>query len=300
MGGVVLAGINRDVNSIAATEAIPALIVLIALSLAAAFVLARRPDASRSTLEWFAGLSTLALIVAVTMFRGEVDLGFRIGGLFDWPGAGLHALSRDPLGSSQFLLNVALFVPAGAVWTWLTNRAVRVAGALVAGSFVIECVQAVTGAGVNDLVDIVSNSAGAAIGAGSAAAVVLAAGRNDRTWSPRTRAQVLAGTLVATVILATIWFAGASSRQSSVANALEDRFAGTTRPEIMALIETDFEAVYSAVETRADGVQYFDDAIAIRYPATFFSLHRCVYVTWTDEAMSLRKASGDDCTQFLG
>ena len=70
-------------------------------------------------------------------------------------------------------------------------------------------------------------------------------------------------------------------------------------PAIQDLIKTDFEAVLRVVDgVRADGVTS-DDRVELRYPATFFSLHRCVYVTWTTTTMEIRNASGDDCSRLI-
>jgi hypothetical protein len=293
------AGINRDVNSIAATEALPTFLVLLVLSAVAGVLVARRRP-ERSAFEWFVAFGSIAPIVSTTLFRGEVSLGFDPSRLTDWSGSDLASLSRDPLSSSQFVLNVALFVPAGAVWTWLTRRAGRTLGALVLGSFVIECLQAVTGAGGNDLLDLVANFFGALLGVGGALIVInVAGGRLEEL--PRTkRIQLVVAGIVAVVLIAAGWFLGAARRQDDVRSTVVERFEDTDLTFIQTQLETNAEAVWGAVSgVRAD---YYatDDTVVLRFPAALFGLQRCVYATWTADEVAIRNASGDDCTRFLG
>ena len=290
---------SQDFNSIAATGAVPALLVLLVIAGVVSVFVARR-GGERSAFEWFVAFATLAPILAVTLLRGEVSLGFNPGGLTDWSGSDLAGLSRDPLASSQFLLNVMLFVPAGAVWTWLTKRPGRTLGALVAGSFAIECVQAVTGAGGNDPIDLVSNSLGSLVGTGTALIVISIAGGRVRSLSTARRLQLIGASLVAVVLVTVGWFAGASQRQSNTRSAVIERFDGIDLASIQEEIESDFDAVVTAVPGVRGDYFLLDDSVELRYPATFFGLHRCVYATWTGGAMAIRNASGDDCTRFLG
>ncbi|BAN01444.1 VanZ family protein [Ilumatobacter coccineus] len=293
------AGVNRDVSSIAATEAWPALLALVAVSGLVAFFATRRWP-GRSAFEWFVAFSTGALIVAVTLLRGEVSPRFDVGRLADWSSGGVASISRDPLSSSQFVLNVALFVPAGAAWTWITRRPGRTVAALVATSFLIECVQAVTGIGANDAVDLVSNILGALIGTGAAFAISSLVSGERRELSTRDRLRLLGGLSVAVVVIGLLWFGGASRRQAHVRSVVEERFAGTDLVTIQTMIEADFESVFSAVDgARADGFSS-ENRVELRFPATFFGLHRCVYATWTAGSMDVRNASGNECTRLLG
>jgi hypothetical protein len=290
--------VGRDVTTIAATEAISVLVVLLAAAAIASAWLARRGVRAWSARQWFAAISTLAVIAAVTLFRDGIAVRFDPAALTTWSADGLRRLGDDPLGSSQFVLNVALFVPAAAVWTWLTKRPLGVVGRLALGSMLVECAQAVTGAGANDVADVVANTVGAVLGAGAALAVDTAVG--GRAWSPRQRRAVAVVALVCGLVVVPAWFVGASRRQDRVARDLREHFAGTTRTEILALLASDPEAVFAAADARADGTTYLDDELVIRYPASFFSLHRCVYAVWTDRSVTFRNVSGRDCTRFIG
>jgi membrane-associated protease RseP (regulator of RpoE activity) len=295
----VVTGLNRDVSSFAATSAISSLAVLLAVSVPIARVLAHR-SRDRSAIEWFAGLAAAAPIVAFTLLRGEVPGEFDVGGLFDWSAGAFSYLSRDPLSSSQFQLNVALFVPAGVVWYCLTRRTGRTWAALVLASLLIECIQALTDIGANDLVDLVANSVGALAGVGSGFIVVAVVGDQRREISQRRRFQLVAALIAVIALISVGAFVGASRRQAHVRAVLEERFRGTDWTEVNELIAADFESVLHAVDgVRADG-RAGSDQIVLRYPATFFGLDRCVYVTWTPQAMEIRSATGGECTRFIG
>lgn len=283
---------------IATPSALLALVVLVVLSAVLAPGLARRSTSDRSSLDWFVALAAGAPILALTLFRGDVPLAFEPARIVEWSGRGLGALSRDPLGSSQFLLNVALFVPAGAAWTWVTGRPWRVLAGLAALSLGVEIVQALTGSGANDLVDLVANVTGAGSGVLLARATGPARGRDPST--PRRRRRRLVGLLVVSVVLLSAWIAGASQRQDRLAAELTERFADTTRAEVEAALDEDPEAVFGAVSVRADGMTRSAGQVIVRYPATFFSLHRCVLMIWEAGPVEVTRASGDECTRFLG
>lgn len=80
---------------------------------------------------------------------------------------------------------------------------------------------------------------------------------------------------------------------------LRSRFAGTDRADIEALLESDPAAVFGAADDYSDGTRYSSDTIEIRYPTTFFGLHRCVFAVWSPGGVVFRKASGQECTDFI-
>jgi hypothetical protein len=298
---VQLDGISGDVSTIAATEAISALVVLLLISAGAAWWLARRRrPVERPMLGWFAAFATLAIIVSVTVFRDGFPTVFRLDRLSQWSGDGLRLLSRDPLGSSQFILNVALFVPAGAAWTVMFRRPLAVLVALSGGSLAIEVIQSITATGAPDIADFVANAIGAGIGVGAAAIFNTATSQQPRRSTARSRIAAI-GTLVVIVVVAVAaLFLGASRRQQAVEDRLRAAFEGTSRSEMEALFEeADPAVVFGAAGDWADGTRRSDDVLEVRYPATFFGLHRCVVVAWDWTDVDFRKASGRDCTVFM-
>jgi hypothetical protein len=295
-------GISGDVSTMAATEALSAFVALLAISAVTAWWLARRRrPIARPMLAWFAGFATLAIIVSVTLFRDGFPTAFRLDRLSQWSGDGFRLLSRDPLGSSQFILNVALFVPAGAAWTLMLRRPLAVLVALSGASLAIEVIQSITAAGAPDIADFVANAIGAGIGVGAAAILNTATSPQPRRSTSRSRV-IAIGTLLVVVVVVAVpaLFLGASNRQEAVEERLRVAFEGTNRSEIETLFEeADPAMVFGAAGDWADGARRSDDVLEIRYPATFFGLHRCVFVAWDWTDVDFRKASGRDCTVFM-
>jgi hypothetical protein len=65
------------------------------------------------------------------------------------------------------------------------------------------------------------------------------------------------------------------------------------------MISENPDSVWHAVIDRSDGTRRSQEALEVRYPATFFSLDRCVYVVWTDSGVDFRQESGQACTDFI-
>jgi glycopeptide antibiotics resistance protein len=297
-------GVSRDVGSIADTHALPALVVLLVAAAVLAWWLRRsgRTDLAFGAL--FASLGSICLIVAVTLLRDGWPQQFSANGLTDWSSAGFDRLRSDPFGSSQFILNLVLFIPAGVAWTWMTKRPAVVAPALIGGSILIEAVQAITGLGAPDVADLVANSIGALVGVGSATLVALATRqqRTERRLSPRKRAIVAAAVVGVGSVTVILVLVGADRHQRTLRHELQTAFAGTTKADIdrWNADSTMLTEVFDAVSVFADGTQYAPDEVEVRYPASFFGLHRCVFVIWTPATVRFELGSGDACTDFIG
>ena len=288
-----------DVSAVATTGAMAALAVLLGASALAA---RRLRSPGRSGLAWFAAFGSVALVIAVTLLRDGWPSGIDLGGLGEWSDNGWDRLSGDPVGSSEILLNVALFVPVGAAWTWLLGRPWIVLATLATGSLAVETAQSVIGAGTADVADLAANTVGAAIGVGAATLV-----RRVRRQPGASRVawwKVVAAGGAAVVVVGAGLLLGAENRQRSVEGELRERFAGTSKAEVDALLAdmtgNGPEELFSAISVRSDGVRTTPDATELRYPATFFSLHRCVFVTWTADGVTFRRAAGNACSTLLG
>jgi Glycopeptide antibiotics resistance protein len=300
MTSAMLDGASDDVSTIASTGALPALALLLLASAIASWWLGRRSrPVDRSATMWFAALASTSIIVAVTLFRDGAPTTLRLGGLTDWSRDGWRLLSTDPLGSSQFLLNVVLFIPAGLAWTLLLRRPLVAWLALAGASLAIEVVQAVTYVGAPDIADAVANSIGAMIGLVSA--VTVDAFTSRTLARPTRRARVtIAGVAGAIILLAVpAWFLGASRHQQSVEDELRAAFEGTDRAAVEALIDSDPEEVFGAIGGWADGTWRSGQVLEIRYPAAFFGLQRCVFVRWDSTSVEFRRASGEGCTELI-
>ena len=294
---------SRDVSSIADTQALPALGVLLVLAAALTLWL-RRSGRTNQAFALFAALASICLIVAVTLLRSGWPHLFSVSRLTDWSAAGIERLRSDPFGSSQFILNVVLFVPAGVTWAWMTRRPVVVAGVLVGVSILIESVQAITGVGAPDVADLLANSIGALVGAAAATLPSLASRhRAEATQSPRKRAMVATAAAVAlAAFAASLVLIGADRHQESLRHELQTAFAGTTKADIdrWNADGTMLQEVFGAVSALADGARYSPDEVRVRYPASFFGLQRCVFALWTATSVRFELGSGDACTDFLG
>jgi glycopeptide antibiotics resistance protein len=296
-------GASRDVSSIADTHAIPALVVLVVSSAVLARWLRRSGRTDQAFGALFASLASICLIVAVTLLRSGLPQHLAVGRLTHWSTTGFERLRSDPFGSSQFILNILLFVPAGVAWAWMTRRPALVAAALAGLSLFIESVQAITGLGAPDVADLLANGFGALVGVD--AAMLVARARRHRAeapQSPRKQAMVVTAVLGLGAIGLTLVLVGADRHQQSLRRELQTTFTGTTKADIdrWNADGTMNDEVFDAVSVFADGTQYSSDEVKVRYPASFFGLDRCVFVIWTTTSVRFELGSGDACTDFIG
>ena len=295
-------GASRDVSSIADTHALPALVVLLVAAATLTWWLRRSRRTHQAFGTLFASLASVCLIIAVTLLRSGWPRQISLGMLTDWSTTGLERLRSDPFGSSQFILNLVLFVPAGALWTWMTRRPAVVAAALVGVSLLIESSQAITGLGAPDVADLFANSIGALVGVGTTVLFAVVRPRAETTMSPRKQALVAIAVLGLGAIGLALMVVGADRHQQSLRRELQSAFAGTTKADIdrWNADGTMLQEVFDAVSVFADGTQYSPNEVKVRYPAPFFGLHRCVFVIWIPATVKFELGSGDACTEFLG
>lgn len=310
---------SRDVASNATASVLVATVLLLSASAAGVWWLSRHRSARRP-FAWFAALGSIAGCVSFTLARDGAPGDFRPGNVFAWAGSGWDRLGHgDLLGSSQFLLNAALFAPAGLAWVWLTRRAARTLLGLAGLSMLIESLQAVLGLGAADITDVVANVIGAAAGVAAGVAV---SRWIERSGEPipsrrvgRKRKVVVAGTVVAVLAAVVVWLGGAERHQATIRHELEEVLSDTSYDELAFVLQgdpddpdrlgpdarfSDGEQIFSAISVRADGFRYTDGQIELRWPALWFGLRRCVYVIWTPTAVQFRDHSGSACTDFIG
>lgn len=316
----IAGGASRDVASNATASSVLSLLVLLIASALGAWWLTRRAATARGPVAWFSGFASIAGCVSLTLARDGPPQRFRPGEVLAWTVSGWDRLVDGALvASSQFILNAALFVPAGVVWTWLIARPLRTLAGLVGLAMAIESLQSVTGVGAADVADVAANSIGAALGVGGAAIAMLALERTGRSTSasanPRRQAFVAAGVVVVLITGWTALLAGADRRQARIHNELEQVFSDTSYEDIATVLLgdpddsdrfvvdprfTDSEQIFGAISVRADGVRHSDQQIEVRWPAVFFGFRRCVYVIWSPMGLRLRDLSGEACTVFIG
>lgn len=293
------------------TGLLPALALGVLATLGLTVVVARRHWLDVPAWLAFCAVLSIVGILAFTVFREAVLLvqavasGARLT-MPGWAGLGTgspdtlwHALA-DPLGSTQLLLNILLFVPAGLLLTVATRRPWPVLGALGGLSVAIELIQAVTGLGAYDVADIVANFAGAAIGVGTA---VLAgwvtegiAGRDvsRRRWRRRGIAIVVAA--VCALLLPIV---GASQRQAALMDEASTHFEGTTLADVERWERAgELDRVWRGVPSSySDGFVIDAESATARYPARFLGRPTCVLVTWHEAQVDVRPATGTVCSR---
>lgn len=316
---VIVADVNRVVTNFVNDGALITIGVLALGAVIASRFLQSRFSGSRGAA--CAALLSLCPIIAVTMLRRE---GF---GLFrlSWSGSGwswwLHGwgrLAATTVEDTEFVLNVALFVGAGAVWTWCTRqRGWAIALWLLGFSFFIESFQALFGRGAPDVTDLVANTAGTAIGV--VCAVVLAGSLGHRLrrpgdvddgrprtlrWTRRRWFATVGATVLAVGAGVVGLRLGAAVQQQSLVDELHTAFDRTTKQDLVPYFGengnlSDFYdriSVYPNDWRWSDGAQTFD----ARYPVEFFGITNCVFVHWTTDDVSYRTSSGEECTRFNG
>ena len=251
------------------------------------------------------GILVFTLLRESVLFAQEVASGAPLvlpgwTGLSDWSPDGWWRATADPWRSPQVLLNIALFVPAGFLWTFLTRRPLRVLAALAGLSVSIEVIQAVTGLGANDLADIIANLTGAALGTSTA----VVAGWAAETIAGRTvpaRRWMLRGTTVAVmgVCAAALPALGATQRQAVLAEEARQSFNGTSLTDIHQWERDDErDRVWRGVpSTYSDGFTVGQESATARYPARFLGRRTCILVTWDSVGLKVQPASGEMCQQ---
>lgn len=295
----LLGDATSEVSTIAGTAALPTLAMLLLVSAGAVWWLHRRHQIARPV-AWLFALWSVALVVAVTLLRDGWPARFSpSAAITEWSTSGLRLMLDDPLGSSQFVLNVWLLVPAGVAWTLLVARPARVFAALATGVVTVEALQAVLGVGAADIADVVANCLGASLGIAAGAVVMR---RGVPLWSRRRQRWAIAAAATALVAAAGAVWLVAEHRQTTVEREARAAFSATTRADVDLWNEQgtmDLE-VFDKLSVRADGASYGSEAVRVRYPAFFLGVHRCLFVVWTNDGVAFERASGEACTAFIG
>ncbi len=297
---------SRAISQLADGPLLVAIIVAVVIALVGAAAGARRFGVSRSRL--LPVLLVTMPIFAVTLFDrpGTLRDASVADGLTWWT-RGWDEVPDLARGDAGWKLNVILFVPAGAAWTWLVRRPGLVVAAAAVGSFLIETVQAVTYLGAPDPGDLVANASGAAIGAAPVA--VWLRRRHPGETRPADR-RVVAASIIGLALVVAIGVGFVQSRANVARNELraelESALAGITIADVDAMFvayesggSNPFE---SLVSVRPDWWVHVGDGVPLtaRYPIEFFGAHRCVFVTFSDGPPEFRNEKGSVCTRFLG
>jgi VanZ like family len=315
----VIGDASSLVTSLVDDGAVITIAVLVVGALVASSPLRRRFGGSRFAA--FASLASLAPVLAVTLFRregfGTLQLGWS-GSRWSWWLHGWGDLAGSSVRDSEFLLNIVLFLGAGALWLWCTRQRWWIVIAwLCALSFSIELFQALFGLGAPDIRDWFANTVGAAIGVGCAALLQGVLGHRLRRpedppgeratpvrWTWRRWVAVGCSALAVAVLGITGVRLGASAQQQSLLDELHAAFDNTTKQDLAEYFGANggLGEFNGKVSVRSDDWRWSDEepTFEARYPIEFFGITKCVFVRWTAIDVSYRTSSGAECTRFNG
>ena len=263
----------------------------------------------------FAGLITTLPVLAITVLS-RVDSaasGGAAGGLvhgaqrtidrWTWFDHGWDGIFHSALNDPGWILNVLLFVPAGAVWAIATGWSFPVWVWLTIASFVVETIQSVSGRGIGQVADLVANSLGAAIGVLLGVVVfrtfdgVVQAGRRHPWW-----VALIAVTMVVigyALVLITV-----DSRNDRLLHEVTTAFDGYTSREILRYLDDDQQYMSRAefehkVSTPPASITVDRAAatVVVRYAVTAFGLQRCSIARFDAQGAQFSRASGSDCAK---
>lgn len=248
---------------------------------------------------FFLFVASLGLVIVVTLLR-EPWLGACPECLADW---GLAKVLAGRVGT-EVALNVVLFVPLALFATLLWRVPWRTVGCALLLSLAIEVAQPLLGVGANDLMDLIANTAGAALGAGAGAVLLLAgdAIRDRRLDLPRLARVATSLTVgVALLFAAPAWMA--SAKQAAAVAQLEEDFAGTTLADYEAHVDGDWDARLAELHREWDRPTQVsratDEVARVRFTWNIYFAVRCVFAEWTPAGFTAVPRSGADCTAPL-
>ncbi len=298
-----------------------AIVLLLGVAAAGAWWFARSRETSHGWVAWFAAFGSIAACVALALFREGFFVGFRPASVFAWTTSDGATRSGDLLGSSQFLLNVALFVPAGVAWTvWVTAtttadvlwpRRTHDADRERAGPHGCGCVRH-----HRRRCEHTWSSPRRRCGSGNHWRPRAIRTNERHTTEPapsivcRCRARCRSRDHADRIDHRSRSSPGSAFTTSS--KTCSPRRPTTRSPQSFLVIRTtptnpmgsakfvDAEQIFGAISVRSSGARYSDDQIEMRWPALFFGFRRCVFVVWTPAAVEFRDVSGRACTEFIG
>ncbi len=316
---MVIADASSLVTSLVEDGAVVTTAVLVVGAVVASSPLRLRFGGSRFAA--FASLASIAPVMAVTLFRregfGTLELGW-FGSRWSWWLHGWGDIAGSSVRDSEFLLNIVLFVGAGALWLWCTRQRWWIVIAwLCALSFSIEFFQALFGRGAPDTRDWLANTVGAAIGVGCAALLQGVLGHRLRRpddaqgesatparWTWRRWVAIGCGAATVAVLGIVGVRLSASAQQQSLVDELHAAFDHTTKQDLAEYFGASGKLgeFNDKVSVRSDDWRWSDEepTFEARYPVEVFGVTKCVFVRWTGTDVSYRPSSGEECTRFNG
>lgn len=265
---------------------------------ATTFLLRARLGATRRRMVFFAVLVSVGGTLLATILR-EAPHGACLPCLTHWP---IDRFLTGKLGT-DVTLNIALFTPLGLFATLLWKTPVRVIAAAAVLSLTIEVLQAVTGTGANDLMDVAANTLGATIGAGVATLTMIV-----RDWWAQRRppvarlAKLAAATLALAMASAALSIGGANAIQTAADQDLHRLFDNTTVHDYTVHEQEWGPKLHTFWQEHGmptnDGYNDADQALQ-RFTWVFYWTTRCVTARWNSAGFSTEQGQGAQCAARL-
>lgn len=236
------------------------------------------------------------MVVVTTLLRGRWSGGVCLDCLGSW---GLARVLAGRINLEAWL-NVALFVPPAFFAVLLWRAPWRTVAAAALGSFAIEIVQPAVGVGVNDLMDLVANTAGTGLGAAAGAVVMLVADSiRDRHLDLGRTLRVGLSLAVGTAIVVGGAAAIGMGRQAASAARLHELFDGSTLSDYQAH-RADWDAKLATLR-RASGRPIMthlasESTARVLFTWDIYFTPRCVIAEWTPTGFDTTTLTGDACT----
>jgi len=278
---------------------VPALVLAAACGGAGYATRSRRPGHT-TAVSWTALFCAAGLVLGVTLFRDGIPHTVLPQALTQWPMDQTQQVLSDPFASTQVLLNVLLYAPVGLLLARVTGRPLMSWGALAVASLLVEMLQALLGAGANDLSDVAANAVGAAVGTACAALLVWARPGAAERSSRRHMVEWAGGWAAGLALTVGTAHLLAQQRADQLRGTLAETFRGTTLTDYQRWQTGDLleQRVFAAVTPRADASDSTANAVTVRYPASVLGVHRCVLVTWRAAGVSIAVDAGSPCTRL--
>lgn len=235
-----------------------------------------------------------AIVIVTTLLRRE-PTGPCFACLGDW---GLVRVLAGRINLEAWL-NVALFVPPAFFATLLWRSPWRMVLVASLSSLAIELAQPMVGVGVNDLMDLITNTAGAALGAAAGAVTLLVADtvrerRFDWARAGRVGLSLALGVAIVVGVVVGIGI----SRQRTATDRLQHHFAGTTLRDYETH-RTEWDQKLAAVRRGSDRPTMtrldYDAATQVWFTWNIYSTIRCVAAEWTPTGFDTISLSGAAC-----
>lgn len=275
-------------------------VMMVLLAVALAPPIARRLRVSQPLAT---GLLLSTGVILATTLLNRSSGWFDVARLVRWEPWRWYEYDRP-----DWLMNVALFVPAAAFWTVAVRRPAIVLAVAVLLSAVIEYAQGMFRLGTGDQADLAANGLGALVGVAAGwvwarrhPPVVERADGEAPGWTHRQFGAALGGTVVAAALSVFAIGVEADRRVDEVTGVLVTSLGPATSDDLASVWAQDDRDALAHFTTafgfKADAITRLEgnEHVVVRYPIEFFGAQRCIYADVGPTGTELSDDAGDAC-----